>query len=127
MTMRLLPARTGLVAVLALLLALPATTIEAGRHPAEKWRAMITSLQPGTPLEVRLENGTRVTGVLGNVSNEGFTLTGASADDSMTFSYQEPKVIRKIKNWKPGTTLTIVILASTAAAFVIASRFKRSH
>jgi hypothetical protein len=126
MTMCLLPARTGLVAVLVLLLALPAT-VEAGRRPAEKWRAMITSLQPGTPLEVRLQNGTRVFGVLGRVSNDGFTLTGASADDSMTFSYHEPKVIKKIKNWKPGKTLTIVILASTAAGFIIASRFKRSH
>jgi hypothetical protein len=102
MTMRLLPARTGLVAVLVLLLALPSPPVEAGGRSADKWRAMITSLQPGTPLEVRLHDGTRVTGVLAHVTDEGFTLKGESARDSMTFRYEEPKVVKKVKNWKPG-------------------------
>ena len=81
---------------------------------------MITSLQPGTPLEVRLHDGTRVIGVLTAVTDEGFTLSGASAADSMTFRYQEPKVVKKVKNWKPGKTLLIVILVSFALVFTVA-------
>ena len=125
MTMCLLPARTGLVAVLVLLLALASSPVEAGRRPADKWRAMITSLQPGTPLEVRLHNGTRVTGVLADVTDEGFTLTGGSGADSMTFRYQEPKIVKKVKNWKPGKTLAIVSLASFAVGFTLLVLSKR--
>jgi hypothetical protein len=123
--MHLLPARTGLVAVLVLLLALPSSPVEAGRRPADKWRAMITSLQPGTPLEVRLHDGMRVTGVLAHVTDEGFTLKGESARDSMTFRYEDPKVVKKVKNWKPGKALTIVLLASVAAVFTYLALFVR--
>lgn len=125
MTMCLLPARTGLVALLVLLLALPTSPAEGGRRPADKWRAMIASLQPGTPLEVRLRDGMRVTGVLVDVTNEGFTLAGQSARDSMTFRYQDPKVVKKVKNWKPGKTLMIVILGSAAVVFTLVALSKR--
>jgi hypothetical protein len=125
MTSRLLSARAGIVATLVLLLSLPSSPVEAGRRPTEKWRAMIGSLPPGTPLEVRLHDGTLCVGVLTHVTDEGFTLVGESAFESVTLRYQDPKVVKKVKNWKPGKTLTIVILVSAAAGFTLLAMSKR--
>ena len=125
MDRRLLSARTQLMAVLVLLLALPWSFVEASRSPAERWRAMIVSLPPGTPLEVRLPDGTRVTGLLAEVTAQGFTLTGESAAASRTFSYQDPKVVTKVKNWKPGKKLLVVILVSTAVVFTLVAMSAR--
>jgi hypothetical protein len=125
MARRVLPARSGLVAILVLLLALPSAPVQASAVPAERWRAMIASLPPGTPLEVRLQDGTRVTGRLARVTAEGFALTGESAADSRTFRYQDPKLVTKAKNWKPGKKLLIVILVSFAALFTLVAMSRR--
>ncbi len=108
----ILEARTGAPGALA------AGQIETPPKPTLKERVL--AIPPGTMTEVKLLNKQKIRGRLGEVTDEGFTLTTAQGDKISTqkIAFADVKSIKKIEGGKAGHVL-LYSLAGIGALLVV--------
>jgi hypothetical protein len=87
---------------------------EEAQTPTVKER--ILKFPPGTLVEVKLINKLKIRGRLGEVKDEGFSLTNAQGN-KIAVSFSEVKSVKRAKGGKTGRIVGYVLLG--AAAFVV--------
>lgn len=98
--------------------AAPAGRVEGSAQPTLKERVL--EIPPGTMTEVKLVNKQKIRGRLGEVTDEGFTLTTAQGDKISTqkIAFTDVKSIKKVGGGKAGHVVAYS-LAGIGAFFLI--------
>ncbi len=96
-----------------------APTGQTGPEPKPTIKQRILEIPPGSTIEVRLLNKQKIRGRLGEVTDEGFSLTTAQGEKISTqkIAFNELKSVKKVEGGKAGHVL-LYALAGIGALFV---------
>ncbi len=88
----------------------------------------IRAIQPNSPVEVRLHNGTKLRGTIGEVSDTGYVLTHETSGQlvKQSLTYQETRSVKNVDSVNPGhgskhiyTAIAIGMIAVAVIAVVV--------
>jgi preprotein translocase subunit SecF len=98
--------------------ATPRAQTEAAQSPTLRER--IQEIQPGTMIEVRLHNKQKIRGRLGEVTDEGFSLTTPKGDKigNQKVAFTEVKSLKKVEGGKGGR-IALFVLAGVGVFLAI--------
>ncbi len=98
--------------------AVPDAPEESQAKPTLKERLL--EVPPGTMIEVKLLNKQKIRGRLGELTDEGFTLTSAQGEKITTqkIAFTEVKSFKKVEGGKGGHAV-VYALAGAGAIFVV--------
>ena len=99
-----------------------AVAVPAGQTGTERkltLKERILEVQPGTMIEVRLLNKQKIRGRLGDLTDEGFSLTTAEGDKiaAQKVAFTDLKSFKKVESGKAGHVV-LYALAGIGALFV---------
>ena len=90
--------------------------------PAGTIEEQIRSIPPGNPVEIRLVDGSKLRGWIGDISDAGFVLTQEHKNqlEKREIPFQQAQAVKRVKSVKPSHTTRNVLIGVGIGVVVVA-------